>query len=369
MIQYYKMVAKTVSVLLLLVFSTTLSAQNLIGKLEKTYSSGNLSSLARLLDTSVGTTSEEIAAVKFFRARMQISQKAAFDMYSSLITRHPGTLYAQKAYLEKGQMHILKREYVAAAMNFEKIDARLPERNYYLTKTYFKSGRFTKAITTANAFLAVGKDFRRIEYTYFTLAETHLTLTQYDQALAILLKLRDSDYLENAALLFYKIGYCYEKKEQFPEAVAAYKKVLVDFPVSMYSFQAEDRLYGLEQKGTVNVTELSTYTNGTGSKDPPTRPAPAQTQSNPMLTPSEPVQSAGEAGLYLQVGAFGSESNANKTQARMKSMNYPCVIFTINSSGKAIHKVAIGPFTDSDKARITGRELDVAGIKYIIIIR
>jgi len=351
-----------ISLFLFIVALPQLSALSLIENLETTSSSGDLNSLSQLLQTAISTSTEESAAIEYYKTRMQISMSKGFEKYSELISKYPGTLYAQKAYLEKGKMHLLKRKYVGAIMNFEKIDDQLTDRDYYLAKAYNKKEQYSKAISAAEAFLMVGSDPRKIENTYFLIAEIHLVQNKYEIALQKLIQLRDSDFLENAGLLFYKIGYCYEKTQRFPDAVTAYKKVLVDFPVSMYRFQAEDRLYGLEQDGAVDVTELSTYIKGSVSKELPP-------EKKTEIITEKPELSTTEHGKFLQVGAFGSMANAQKMQKRMQSKQYPCIIFSIDSVGKPIHKVAIGPYANSKSAKIVGKELKTAKINYIIITR
>lgn len=62
-------------------------------------------------------------------------------------------------------------------------------------------------------------------------------------------------------------------------------------------------------------------------------------------------QSAGSAGVYVQIGTFGVQSNADGAKARLRAAGMPVGSADIVKAGKAMQIVLAGPFGDAGQAQ------------------
>jgi rare lipoprotein A len=120
-------------------------------------------------------------------------------------------------------------------------------------------------------------------------------------------------------------------------------------------------------------------------KPPPTpkprKPAPAAATpeapgyevvavANPFSPPS-PSESAAAAKpvatpptMWLQVGAFGDEANANRVRVRLAASGLPTATKTEkDATGKKLFKIRVGPFHDAADIAAATKSLDAAGLK------
>jgi rare lipoprotein A len=66
-------------------------------------------------------------------------------------------------------------------------------------------------------------------------------------------------------------------------------------------------------------------------------------------TTSVPPQALGHPEIYIQLGAFGVEQNADNLENKVKQLTkYPVLIKTVDKDGKSIYKVQIGPIPSVD---------------------
>jgi rare lipoprotein A len=109
---------------------------------------------------------------------------------------------------------------------------------------------------------------------------------------------------------------------------------------------------------------------------PPTAPPqPAQAaQAAPASdTAAETAETSGstaEGEIYVQVGAFGEHSNAERRRALLQSANiYNAFIYEDRSGGDVLHRVRIGPVKDVVQYDVLVEELEAIGITdpYLII--
>ena len=90
------------------------------------------------------------------------------------------------------------------------------------------------------------------------------------------------------------------------------------------------------------------------------RPEPAR----PALSAQPPVKSQpppSGSGWFVQVGTFGQRSNADRLVANLQGLGFAAVISTTDRSGKALHRVRVGPTGERAEAEALAARLAAAG--------
>jgi rare lipoprotein A len=84
---------------------------------------------------------------------------------------------------------------------------------------------------------------------------------------------------------------------------------------------------------------------------------PEQDQSAPPLVPA----TGGHPGIFLQVGAFSDEANANRVAQQLKQANFaPVSLMEADINGRHVRRVRVGPLADVDTAdRVTSQIEDM----------
>ncbi|TJZ79207.1 septal ring lytic transglycosylase RlpA family protein [Chitiniphilus eburneus] len=124
------------------------------------------------------------------------------------------------------------------------------------------------------------------------------------------------------------------------------------------SFVAACRL-GYAMQGSSEVV-VESLTAG-GALPPPTvatvveTPAPASAQALPPPAPVAPVAET-RNGVYLQLGAFSSRTNAEAFLTRLSGELPPGSPLVIQTAG-AMHRVRLGPYPDRHAAELAARQL------------
>jgi rare lipoprotein A len=123
---------------------------------------------------------------------------------------------------------------------------------------------------------------------------------------------------------------------------------------------AAARQLGYEQQGTarVRVQTLDLPASNTMTASRAVAPAVllASTQKNPV------TQSV--AGIFIQLGAFSSENNANRLRDQLRGQ-YPSIRL---HSSQTLFRVRIGPFKDMNSIEQTIRSLQINGYNKAIVI-
>jgi len=119
------------------------------------------------------------------------------------------------------------------------------------------------------------------------------------------------------------------------------------------SFAAAVKI-GVWPKGT-GLVEVRAITPGEALQDLPPPPA-----SPPIATAASSAGSAGSAprpGIYLQVGAFSDNANAERVAQQLRSANFaPVQVVDAQINGRNVRRVRVGPLSDVDRAdEVTAR--------------
>ncbi len=317
---------------------------------EAAYRTGDLSLLASLTGNPVQTDDEKACAGYYIALLAPSDQKAKFD---ALHKSYPNTQYGRMALLETAKIDFFERNYVQAetALNGLK-DSGLTEKSYWEAKNFERLGKYNLAVTSAQVYISQASDSVKIESSWFTIATAQMNKGDYSSALGTLEKMRIAAIITNIPLLWLKIGECQEKLGNPAMAINAYRKIMNDFRYTQYCYTAEDRLHQLDDQNQadVDVSNFSTMNND----EPEKKPEPI---------PDDVLK------FYLQVGAFGTEANADRYRRQLITSGYPAITFSKIVSGKQLFVVATGPYRTRDEAMQTKQKLSTEDVNSYLIQR
>jgi rare lipoprotein A len=111
---------------------------------------------------------------------------------------------------------------------------------------------------------------------------------------------------------------------------------------------------GVYPKGT-GLVEVRAITPGEPLQDLPPPPPPAIAASTGLPT------GAPRPGIYLQVGAFADNANAERVAQQLRSANFaPVQVVDAQINGRSVRRVRVGPLSDVDSAdEVTARIQDM----------
>ncbi len=289
-----------------------------------------------------------VAATSKNEANLQLAdilqkQTGFAETLQTFAEKNSHTLEGQKAYLELAKLSILRRNYILAIKNLQKINhAKVIEKHFWLAKSYLETKKFHRAIISAQNFITTSENNDQIEIAYFLIAESYIKQEMYKRALNTLETLRKSKYIENnIPFLHYKMGNCYELMGKNREALQRYKKIKKDFPHTMISFLAEEK-----------IDEIIT-----------------QEKKLQEIIAEKVSKDDNELKLYLQVGAFNSKENAENYQKIIRSYGYQIDIFPKIKNDKKLFIVAVGPFEEENKLKKVSAELKQRNIESFVLKR
>jgi len=275
-------------------------------------------------------------------------------LYEEIIKEDNDSLFGQRALLELAKYNFFKREYKNAISLLKKIHHKeIFDKQYWLAKSYLKTEKYQLSIVSSQIFIAESVDNVKIENAYFLIAEAYLEQQMYKRAFNTLESLRTSKYINNnIPLLHYKMGICKEKQGKFEQALMFFKKLKQDFPYNQYCYLAEDRIYNLQKndKLDIDLSEINTF-----RKEEPVEETKAATGQ--------------DLKIYLQVGAFGSEKNAEKFGKKVKVIGYKYIVFSKIKDNSKLYIVAAGPFDENDDLKKAIQKLKKNDINSYVIKR
>lgn len=275
-------------------------------------------------------------------------------LYEEIIKEDNDSLFGQRALLELAKYNFFKREYKNAISLLKKIHHKeIFDKQYWLAKSYLKTEKYQLSIVSSQIFIAESVDNVKIENAYFLIAEAYLEQQMYKRAFNTLESLRTSKYINNnIPLLHYKMGICKEKQGKFEQALMFFKKLKQDFPYNQYCYLAEDRIYNLQKndKLDIDLSEINTF-----RKEEPVEETKAATGQ--------------DLKIYLQVGAFGSEGNAEKFGKKVKVIGYKYIVFSKIKDNSKLYIVAAGPFDENDDLKKAIQKLKKNDINSYVIKR
>ncbi len=275
-------------------------------------------------------------------------------LYQNIYEEDNDSIFGQLSLLELAKINFFKREYKKAVLLLKKIyHQEISDKQYWLAKSYLKMEKFQLSIVSSQIFIAESNENSKIENAYFLIAEAYLQQRMYKRAFNTLESLRISKYINNnIPLLHYKMGICKEEQGKFEQALMFYKKLKQDFPYHQYCYLAEDRIYNLKKdnKLDIDLSEINSF-----RKEEPLEESKAATGK--------------DLKIYLQVGAFGSEDNAEKFGKKVKVIGFKYIVFSKIKNNSKLYVVAAGPFDENDDLKKAMQKLKKNDINSYVIKR
>ena len=290
----------------------------------------------------------------FKKAKSQTKKSELIKSFEKITKDYPDSYHGQLSLLELAKLNILGRHYEKAIEQLKEI--HLPEivdKQYWLAKANLKVDKYQLAIVSAQIYISDSNEYEKIEVAYFIIAEAYINQKMYKRAFNTLETLRTSKYIKNnIPLLHYKMGNCKELMGKYEDALICYKKLKQDFPYHQYSYLAEDRIFNLIKGNKINIdlAKINSYR-----------------QTEPK---QETKAATGEdLKIYLQVGAFGSEENAEKLGEKVKKIGYDFIVFSKIKDNQKLYVVAVGPFEKDSKLKKAMKKLEKNDLKSFVIKR
>ncbi len=126
------------------------------------------------------------------------------------------------------------------------------------------------------------------------------------------------------------------------------------------------QLLGFEKKGVTRVRVQAVNADGTLIKAPP-RTAQIAAPPAPTVAAPPPLTKDGDI-HFVQIGAFSSHGAADKLRPVIQGLG-PIFIQPLNTSGRTIYRLRVGPYTSRLEAERIIRELFGRGIRDARIVR
>ena len=283
---------------------------------------------------------------RFHQAKSLALENDFKKAFSEIYNDYPNSYYGQLSLLELAKHDILNRDYLEAVEKLRKINhPEIQSKEYWLANAYFKKDQYQEAIISAQNFIFDANEKDKIETSYFLIAESYIKQHYYSKALSTLEFLRNSEFIENSIpLLHFKIGYCNEMLGKYDQAIAAYKKLKIEYPYHQYSYQAENRIYKLSgEDNKISTKELQEFQEIEPELEITEKPDFTIEEKPQQEEPEEtvPIKKS-----YLQVGAFSSRKNAISLADEIDGLiKVERIIFIKKLKGKDLHVLAYGPFS------------------------
>lgn len=125
----------------------------------------------------------------------------------------------------------------------------------------------------------------------------------------------------------------------------------------------ENRVIDLSYAAAVKI---GIWPKGTGLVEvqgiDPSSPSPQQEAPPPPLVTATPAHSPS---IYLQVGAFSDQANAERVAAQLRVANFaPVQVQDATIGGRLVHRVRVGPLSDVDSADQVSSKIEQLGLPH-----
>ena len=93
------------------------------------------------------------------------------------------------------------------------------------------------------------------------------------------------------------------------------------------------------------------------SEEVPTRSAQPGPTAAARRPPAEPVTIATPDSVVIQVFSSNEEAQARRVVDQLRARGYPALLSPVDVSGRTLHRVRIGPYTDRDEAEVVAESV------------
>jgi tetratricopeptide (TPR) repeat protein len=199
---------------------------------------------------------------------------------------------------------------------------------------------------------------------------------------------RDSSDLDQ---LYYYLGMSYFKEGEYLRSADIFDIILKEFPKSSFAEQAlrasiesyssardygsaidKCQLFLKKYPKSPSVTEVCRLViinrqkmdkqNAAGAS----ATAPQSSEMDPDLVLAKDliegrVKIPDTQSFWVQVGAFSSDSNADKLASKLRAVSYTAIVAHAVSKGKSVFKVRVGPYHSKEEAQAESKKLSLQG--------
>lgn len=319
-----------------------------LDEIEEQYLLGNWDVIANILQNNTPHSRIERAGYHFYRGKISLEKDEMISALEESARIAPESMYGQRALTKLANISLLERDYNQSLIYLLRVDPQMIlDRDYLLSSVYLKLERYPEAIRAAQYFIKITKDSIKRELSYLQIVEAYLLNRQYHQALLTLETMRNQNYIVNqAAIIDFKEGYCYENTNLMSEAIEKYKSVIINYPYTEHAFQAEKRLSDISiTNGGIKPVDIYTLER-----------LPAINNNRPTERPPDITDPRSEF-FYIQVNAFIEEKNASSHSSYLRNLGYDNIVFPKVVSNQQLYVVAVGPFPSRDAAAFKQTEL------------
>jgi tetratricopeptide (TPR) repeat protein len=327
------------------------------------------------------STPDERAFVEYYKAKLMTNQASMTLQLAKMAEIYPRTEYGQKAYLELAIKSFLQRDLNKSLSYLLKVNASvLPEKDYWLAQICLKQNENGKAVQSGQAYLRTASDPDKIETTYYVIANAYISQAKYDDAQILLSRLDNIPNLPKHKVYYnYLRGYAYDKANNDEKALEHYKKIYALDRYSQYAFLTEERLFAMKARSR-NHLDISFIYPDSVYHPPVEVPDTAKTiiVTLPIPGVDQPIESVPDSitmvqktghGIFLQMGRFSSEQNAQKLMLQLKDDKFEAFYFPSKLDGKVSYRVLMGPFKSKALAEKTKKKLIDKTYGCIIVTR
>jgi cell division protein FtsN len=158
------------------------------------------------------------------------------------------------------------------------------------------------------------------------------------------------------------------------EALADARRLVEKYPRSSEAAELRDRLRRQEREQAAQSAAdagASPQQKGQGAPGQGSR-VPVVDAPSPRASgdASVPEKTPGENLYSLQLGAFGSESNAQDLARQLEQLKMPDVRIEKEPRGNRVfYRVRCGSYPDPETAEASGQKLAKAGLRYQVVVR
>jgi hypothetical protein len=350
-------------------------------QIENNFSKTDHTVLLNQLNALYPQTPEEKAFVAYYKAKLNSNPQQMSAELQKTGDTFPKTEYGQKAYMDMGIMYFLQRDIDKSESYFNKISSpSLIEKEYWMAQIHLKQIEPDKAVLSGQNYLKNASDPDKIENIYFVMANAYILQAKYYSVQALLDKLNKIPNLPKHKVYYnYLRGYSYDLAHDDNNALEYYKQIYALDRYSQFAFLTEDRLFAMKARLKGNLDISFIY------PDSVYHPAPEMPDTSKTLYTSLPipgvdpplesvpdsiqmVKSTGH-GIFLQLGRFNSELNAQNLMLHLKDDGFTAFYFSSKMDNKITYRVLMGPYKTKAQAEKIRTKLNDKTYGSIIVTR
>jgi tetratricopeptide (TPR) repeat protein len=314
---------------------------------------------------------DDTAFYNLYMGKIETNLTTAEGFFLKAIEQGRKGSYYEDTCMEMGKIRFFQRRYSDAVEYLQHVSNN-PDAHFWLARSYFKTGKqYERARSEAAIYISASTDDERKKLAYFTIADSWADSNRYPEALKVLENLA-SAYPEilNSQNYLLKMGNYIFKTDKPNCSYDYYKQVVSIDRFTPYAFEAEKQLYVLKTmyKSSVDLSCLYPEDEIEPDKKPQINPivetvvatpAPVKDELQPELREDitaafenmKPVRiNKPEKGMYLQLGRFTVEKNANQVVEKVRNCKINSCYYIANYQDQDTFVVLAGPFENGSEA-------------------